>query len=222
VEKTLRDAKEAFHSRPEIIGDSTEANSHWVNDSISDCCLLCSEDFTLTKRRHHCRHCGLLVCALCSSKKYHTPAKVDESLRACDSCYNIMSCKASEEARKRRKQRAIEREKDKEKNEQDDALYKRLADHKEKMKQKEEQRKAKELEEKQKKLDAENPQNKQQKANQQTAQTTAALNKNKQMLLERGEKLNEMQDKSAKLADDSENFASLAAQLRKKQEKSWF
>ena len=40
--------------------------------------------------------------------------------------------------------------------------------------------------------------------------------------VERGEKLNQLGDKSQQLADDAEDFASLAKQLRQNQEKGFF
>ena len=42
------------------------------------------------------------------------------------------------------------------------------------------------------------------------------------MMHERGQKLSELGDKSAKLADDAEDFASMAKQLRRQQEKGIF
>jgi hypothetical protein len=41
----------------------------WVPDHFSKACLLCAEDFGwfwASRRRHHCRACGLLVCGKCS------------------------------------------------------------------------------------------------------------------------------------------------------------
>jgi hypothetical protein len=35
------------------------------------CCSSCSADFTLLRRRHHCRACGAAVCAACSSNKLY-------------------------------------------------------------------------------------------------------------------------------------------------------
>ena len=33
-------------------------------------CLICGAAFTLLRRRHHCRHCGVPVCGTCSSRAY--------------------------------------------------------------------------------------------------------------------------------------------------------
>lgn len=42
----------------------------WDPDHASSACVLCSKSWgTFRNRRHHCRHCGRLVCESCSSKK---------------------------------------------------------------------------------------------------------------------------------------------------------
>ena len=40
-----------------------------MGDSASLHCLLCTEKFTYTNRRHHCRACGVLCCDDCSTKR---------------------------------------------------------------------------------------------------------------------------------------------------------
>ncbi|KAJ1976513.1 hypothetical protein H4R34_003954, partial [Dimargaris verticillata] len=43
--------------------------SAWEPDDDAADCPYCSRRFTLFFRRHHCRHCGLVVCDLCSSHR---------------------------------------------------------------------------------------------------------------------------------------------------------
>jgi hypothetical protein len=38
----------------------------WMPDSHSSKCMICSRDFNLLFRRHHCRNCGYLICSKCS------------------------------------------------------------------------------------------------------------------------------------------------------------
>ncbi len=49
-------------------GTSTTTNGS-SSSSSSKACPLCGTSFSLLFRRHHCRCCGGLACALCSSKK---------------------------------------------------------------------------------------------------------------------------------------------------------
>jgi hypothetical protein len=57
----------------------------WEDDNASPSCRLCSELFTLTLRRHHCRRCGVLVCWECSQKQHALPG-FSMPQRVCDAC----------------------------------------------------------------------------------------------------------------------------------------
>ncbi|KAG2788909.1 hypothetical protein PC129_g681 [Phytophthora cactorum] len=50
-----------------------EAAANWVPDTASSRCQICLIAFTLTRRRHHCRLCGHLVCANCSHDRTYLP-----------------------------------------------------------------------------------------------------------------------------------------------------
>ncbi|CAN9506835.1 unnamed protein product [Ophioblennius macclurei] len=64
----------------------------WIPDKASDICMRCSNKFTLTQRRHHCRRCGFVVCAACSKGRvmirHMHPTKPQ---RVCTMCYSIQS-----------------------------------------------------------------------------------------------------------------------------------
>jgi len=72
----------------------------WVKDEDAPACFVCKADFTLFRRRHHCRVCGNVICADCSSNTLPlivnygssgnlaaqgalTPSKQ----KVCDTCY---------------------------------------------------------------------------------------------------------------------------------------
>ena len=46
--------------------DKSSTAALWQQDRDSKACLKCGDKFTFTRRRHHCRNCGLLVCGKCS------------------------------------------------------------------------------------------------------------------------------------------------------------
>jgi len=61
---------------------------HWVPDEDVISCPSCSSKFSLTKRKHHCRHCGNVFCGPCCNKKVPLPHLGFEShVRVCDNCY---------------------------------------------------------------------------------------------------------------------------------------
>jgi len=59
----------------------------WQTDKSSSGCQLCGRGFTLTRRRHHCRICGRLVCHACSPHRLII-ASIDakKKMRVCNSC----------------------------------------------------------------------------------------------------------------------------------------
>ncbi|CAG8488388.1 3451_t:CDS:10 [Diversispora eburnea] len=65
----------------------------WIPDSKADKCMNCSEEFTIFKRKHHCRACGKVVCHDCSTRNFTIPGtseREDQLARACDACFFTM------------------------------------------------------------------------------------------------------------------------------------
>lgn len=63
---------------------------HWVKDEFADQCSGCGIKFTtLIERRHHCRDCGKVFCARCSSYEAEiTRLGIHAPVRVCQTCYN--------------------------------------------------------------------------------------------------------------------------------------
>ncbi|XP_019522994.1 PREDICTED: FYVE, RhoGEF and PH domain-containing protein 2 [Hipposideros armiger] len=64
----------------------------WVRDKMVTMCMRCQEPFNaLTRRRHHCRACGYVVCARCSD--YRAELKYDDNRpnRVCFDCYTFLT-----------------------------------------------------------------------------------------------------------------------------------
>jgi MAD (mothers against decapentaplegic) interacting protein len=66
---------------------------HWIPDSSSLACMQCDQKFTLVRRRHHCRACGLLLCSSCCSAKYFLHYLQSEG-RICERCCVILKMQA--------------------------------------------------------------------------------------------------------------------------------
>lgn len=53
-------------------------------------CQLCTSDFSLTNRRHHCRACGRICCTKCSKQKYYLSYSKSKQ-RVCKECYKTLT-----------------------------------------------------------------------------------------------------------------------------------
>ncbi|XP_075448359.1 LOW QUALITY PROTEIN: zinc finger FYVE domain-containing protein 16 [Ascaphus truei] len=62
----------------------------WLPDSEAPNCMNCSIKFTFRKRRHHCRACGKVFCAVCCSQKCKLQY-MEKEARVCVVCYGFIS-----------------------------------------------------------------------------------------------------------------------------------
>lgn len=60
----------------------------WIPDTRVTMCMICTSEFTLTWRRHHCRACGKIVCQACSSNKYGLHYLKNQPARVCEHCFH--------------------------------------------------------------------------------------------------------------------------------------
>jgi ankyrin repeat protein len=57
-----------------------------------DSCLECQSAFKITNRKHHCRHCGRILCAKCSPREMViTKFKSPKPVRVCNICAEVLA-----------------------------------------------------------------------------------------------------------------------------------
>eukprot|EP00735_Rhodelphis_limneticus_P003692 TRINITY_DN15197_c0_g1::TRINITY_DN15197_c0_g1_i1::g.30713::m.30713 TRINITY_DN15197_c0_g1::TRINITY_DN15197_c0_g1_i1::g.30713 ORF type:complete len:814 (-),score=200.36,sp/Q9ULJ7/ANR50_HUMAN/30.14/9e-20,sp/Q9ULJ7/ANR50_HUMAN/26.53/4e-08,sp/Q9ULJ7/ANR50_HUMAN/26.52/1e-07,sp/Q9ULJ7/ANR50_HUMAN/26.86/1e-06,Ank_2/PF12796.2/4.6e-10,Ank_2/PF12796.2/5.2e-05,Ank_2/PF12796.2/9.4e-08,Ank/PF00023.25/4.2e-05,Ank/PF00023.25/0.082,Ank/PF00023.25/33,Ank/PF00023.25/34,Ank/PF00023.25/7.6e-05,Ank/PF00023.25/3.4e+03 len=77
----------------------------WMDDNMSSKCTICEALFTTTFRRHHCRHCGGLVCSNCHTRKASLKSSLSkegmvatprpQQHAVCDGCFNYIYLNAT-------------------------------------------------------------------------------------------------------------------------------
>ncbi|XP_036972413.1 zinc finger FYVE domain-containing protein 16 isoform X1 [Acanthopagrus latus] len=61
----------------------------WVPDSEAPNCMNCYQRFTFTKRRHHCRACGKVYCAVCCNRRCKLKY-LEKEARVCVICFDTI------------------------------------------------------------------------------------------------------------------------------------
>jgi hypothetical protein len=145
-------------SQPEPQQDAAataRASPRWVPDSEVVACMHCKKDFGLFRARHHCRHCGWVVCDGCSGRKLaleratmpgQPKANGVGPQRVCDSCFEHIPL----DRQRQRKLKEAERQRKLKEAEQQRKLEE--AERQRKLKEEEQQRQRKLKEEEQRKL----------------------------------------------------------------------
>ncbi|XP_074641653.1 rabankyrin-5-like [Tubulanus polymorphus] len=58
----------------------------------SDVCLECTTKFTIKTRKHHCRHCGRVLCSKCSDKDIPiVKFNLTKPVRVCEICFDVIT-----------------------------------------------------------------------------------------------------------------------------------
>ncbi|XP_041966783.1 FYVE, RhoGEF and PH domain-containing protein 6-like [Alosa sapidissima] len=68
----------------------------WIPDPRTTMCMICTCEFTLTWRRHHCRACGKVVCQTCSNNKHQLEYLKNQPARVCDQCFVSLQKRTAE------------------------------------------------------------------------------------------------------------------------------
>uniref|UniRef100_H3D8E8 RUN and FYVE domain containing 2 n=1 Tax=Tetraodon nigroviridis TaxID=99883 RepID=H3D8E8_TETNG len=85
------------------IEDIKEANKAlqggqvWLKDKDASRCKLCEKEFSISRRKHHCRNCGEIFCNGCSDNELPLPAS-PKPVRVCDTCHALLLQRCSSNA----------------------------------------------------------------------------------------------------------------------------
>ncbi|KAL2093746.1 hypothetical protein ACEWY4_011058 [Coilia grayii] len=75
----------------------------WIRDNEVTMCMKCREQFNaLTRRRHHCRACGYVVCWRCSEYKAQLEYDGNKMNKVCKDCYSILTGNTEEKEGKKK------------------------------------------------------------------------------------------------------------------------
>ncbi|XP_044106236.1 FYVE, RhoGEF and PH domain-containing protein 2 isoform X2 [Neovison vison] len=82
----------------------------WVRDKMVTMCMRCREPFNaLTRRRHHCRACGYVVCAKCSDYRAELKYDGNRPNRVCFHCYTFLTGNVLREDKEDKKRGILEK-----------------------------------------------------------------------------------------------------------------
>ena len=84
--KTFVSLADVELSQLQLEEPAVRSKEQWTNDGDTSSCELCKKNWTLMRRRHHCRFCGIVVCAACSGNTLDSP-DASGPQRACTTCY---------------------------------------------------------------------------------------------------------------------------------------
>uniref|UniRef100_A0A668ABI5 FYVE, RhoGEF and PH domain containing 4b n=1 Tax=Myripristis murdjan TaxID=586833 RepID=A0A668ABI5_9TELE len=83
----------------------------WIRDNEVTMCMKCQEPFNaLTRRRHHCRACGCVVCWKCSDNKVALEYDGNKLNKVCKVCYSILTGQDRRERADSKKRGTLEME----------------------------------------------------------------------------------------------------------------
>ncbi|XP_050394285.2 RUN and FYVE domain-containing protein 2 isoform X1 [Patella vulgata] len=63
--------------------------AQWMDDTESKHCKKCEKEFSISRRKHHCRNCGYIYCNECSDNKMSLPSS-SKPVRVCDDCQTFL------------------------------------------------------------------------------------------------------------------------------------
>ncbi|XP_030069035.1 RUN and FYVE domain-containing protein 1 isoform X3 [Microcaecilia unicolor] len=61
----------------------------WLKDDEATDCKQCQKEFSISRRKHHCRNCGDIFCNSCSNNELSLPS-YPKPVRVCDACHTLL------------------------------------------------------------------------------------------------------------------------------------
>ncbi|CAO1376702.1 unnamed protein product [Diamesa tonsa] len=68
---------------------SEDVQVRWQDDDDITHCVNCKKEFTVTRRKHHCRHCGTIFCENCLCKSVKTGSS-GRMAKVCNICHTLL------------------------------------------------------------------------------------------------------------------------------------
>lgn len=91
IERVEDESSDNHHHNSSDLDTTTVASERppvWIPDIEAPKCMSCAANFTVVKRRHHCRNCGKVFCARCSSNSTPLPKYGHvKPVRVCNRCF---------------------------------------------------------------------------------------------------------------------------------------
>ncbi|XP_075897710.1 RUN and FYVE domain-containing protein 1 [Nelusetta ayraudi] len=69
----------------------------WLKDDEATQCKQCQKEFSISRRKHHCRNCGDIYCSSCSGNELALPS-YPRPVRVCDMCHSLLLQRSSSTA----------------------------------------------------------------------------------------------------------------------------
>ncbi|XP_027007808.2 RUN and FYVE domain-containing protein 1 isoform X2 [Tachysurus fulvidraco] len=66
----------------------------WLKDDEATQCKQCRKEFSISRRKHHCRNCGDIYCNSCSGNELALPS-YPKPVRVCDVCHSLLLQRSS-------------------------------------------------------------------------------------------------------------------------------
>ncbi|XP_058118479.1 RUN and FYVE domain-containing protein 2 isoform X2 [Anopheles coustani] len=98
----LKEKANVNHHSPDGTKDNDPGGGAWTPDKGVSKCTGCEKEFSITRRKHHCRNCGKIFCASCSehvstlppsSERPETNGGGSKPVRVCDHCWEKLATK---------------------------------------------------------------------------------------------------------------------------------